>query len=169
LRPLEAAAAAERSAFSILAQIGALTPSRPNAFRQPHRLLPSLLRATQAGRRQGSAPPIGCRASGSPYPALAPDAGLRCHKCPFFAFGQVNFGRKSLEAQGVSPFRPCSSSRPDRPAGISGRHDATAGNHSAKVVRDRSGRVHAAWLDAARPGKGTAVLYRSGVQDPARY
>jgi hypothetical protein len=53
------------------------------------------------------------------------------------------------------------------PAGISGRHDATAGNHSAKVVRDRSGRVHAAWLDAARPGKGTTVLYRSGVQDPA--
>lgn len=53
------------------------------------------------------------------------------------------------------------------PAGISGIHDATAGNHSAKVVRDRSGRVHAAWLDAARPVKGTAVLYRSGVQDPA--
>jgi len=53
------------------------------------------------------------------------------------------------------------------PAGISGRHDATAGNHSAKVVRDRSGRVHVAWLDAARPGKGTTVLYRSGVQDPA--
>ncbi|MDO8477673.1 MAG: hypothetical protein Q7W02_16030 [Candidatus Rokubacteria bacterium] len=52
------------------------------------------------------------------------------------------------------------------PAGISGRHDATAGNHSAKVVRDRSGRVHATWLDAARPGKGTTVLYRSGVQDP---
>jgi hypothetical protein len=53
------------------------------------------------------------------------------------------------------------------PAGISGRHDATAGNHAAKVVRDRSGRVHAAWLDAARPGKGTSILYRSGVQDPA--
>lgn len=53
------------------------------------------------------------------------------------------------------------------PAGISGRHDATAGNHSAKIVRDRSGRVHAAWLDAARPGKGSTVLYRSGVQDPA--
>jgi hypothetical protein len=53
------------------------------------------------------------------------------------------------------------------PAGISGRHDATAGNHSAKVVRDSSGRVHVAWLDAARPGKGTTVLYRSGVQDPA--
>jgi hypothetical protein len=53
------------------------------------------------------------------------------------------------------------------PAGISGRHDATAGNHSAKVVRDRSGRVHVAWFDSARPGKGNAILYRSGVQDPA--
>ena len=53
------------------------------------------------------------------------------------------------------------------PAGVSGRHDATAGNHSAKVVRDRSGRVHVAWLDASRPGKGTTILYRSGVQDPA--
>ena len=53
------------------------------------------------------------------------------------------------------------------PAGVSGRYDATAGNHAAKVVRDSSGRVHVAWLDAARPGKGTAVLYRSGVQDPA--
>lgn len=53
------------------------------------------------------------------------------------------------------------------PAGISGRYDATAGNHSAKVVRDRSGRVHVAWLDAGRPGKGSTVLYRSGVQDPA--
>jgi hypothetical protein len=53
------------------------------------------------------------------------------------------------------------------PAGISGRHDATAGNHSAKIVRDASGRVHVAWLDAARPGKGTSILYRSGVQDPA--
>ena len=53
------------------------------------------------------------------------------------------------------------------PAGISGRHDATAGNHSAKVVRDRSGRVHVAWLDAARPGAGTSILYRSGFQDAA--
>jgi len=52
------------------------------------------------------------------------------------------------------------------PAGVSGRHDATAGNHAAKVVRDRSGRVHMAWLDAARPGKGTSIVYRSGVQDP---
>ena len=52
------------------------------------------------------------------------------------------------------------------PAGVSGRHDATAGNHSAKIVRDSSGRVHVAWLDAARPGLGTTVLYRSGVQDP---
>jgi hypothetical protein len=52
------------------------------------------------------------------------------------------------------------------PAGISGRHDATAGNHAAKVVRDGSGRVHVAWLDALRPGKGTSILYRSGLQDP---
>src|SRR5207247_5797229 len=53
------------------------------------------------------------------------------------------------------------------PAGVSGRHDATAGNHSAKVVRDRWGRVHVTWLDAARPGRGSTILYRSGVQDPA--
>jgi hypothetical protein len=52
------------------------------------------------------------------------------------------------------------------PAGVTGRHDATAGNHSPKVVRDRWGRVHVAWQDAGRPGKGTTILYRSGVQDP---
>ena len=53
------------------------------------------------------------------------------------------------------------------PAGVSGRNDATAGNHSAKIVRDSSGRVHVAWFDAARPGLGSSILYRSGVQDPA--
>ena len=53
------------------------------------------------------------------------------------------------------------------PAGVSGRHDATAGNHAAKVVRDRSGRVHVAWLDADRPGTPGRVVYRSGVQDPS--
>lgn len=53
------------------------------------------------------------------------------------------------------------------PAGVTGRHNATAGNHSSKIARDGSGRVHVTWLDAARPGRPNAVLYRSGVQDPA--
>ncbi len=53
------------------------------------------------------------------------------------------------------------------PAGVTGKYNATAGNHSAKIVRDPSGRVHVVWLDAGRPGKGATVVYRSGVQDPA--
>jgi hypothetical protein len=51
------------------------------------------------------------------------------------------------------------------PIGVSGNDHATAGNQSAKVVRDAAGKIHAAWLDAARPGQGYRVLYRRGVQD----
>ena len=35
------------------------------------------------------------------------------------------------------------------PIGVSGNDHATAGNQSAKVVRDAAGKIHAAWLDAA--------------------
>ena len=53
------------------------------------------------------------------------------------------------------------------PIGISGNDHATAGNQAAKVVRDPAGKIHAAWLDAARPGQGYHVWYRRGVQDPS--
>ena len=53
------------------------------------------------------------------------------------------------------------------PIGVSSNDHATAGNQAAKVVRDSSGKVHAAWLDAGRPGRGSRVLYRRGVQDSA--
>ncbi len=55
----------------------------------------------------------------------------------------------------------------ETPIGLSGNDHATAGNQAAKVVRDGAGRIHAAWLDAARPGQGYRVLYRRGVQDPS--
>src|SRR5207253_6092426 len=51
------------------------------------------------------------------------------------------------------------------PIGVSSNDHATAGNQAAKVVRDAAGKIHAAWLDAARPGLGSRVLYRRGVQD----
>jgi hypothetical protein len=51
------------------------------------------------------------------------------------------------------------------PVGVSGDDHATAGNHSAKVVRDADGKVHVAWLDGGRAGRGFRVLYRRGVQD----
>jgi hypothetical protein len=53
------------------------------------------------------------------------------------------------------------------PIGVSRDDHATAGNNSAKVVRDGSGMVHAAWLDSGRPGASPRVMYRRGVQDPA--
>jgi hypothetical protein len=52
------------------------------------------------------------------------------------------------------------------PIGVSGDDHATAGNHAPKVARDESGRIHVAWLDGGRKGKGIRVLYRSGVPDP---
>ena len=51
------------------------------------------------------------------------------------------------------------------PIGVSGNDHATACNQAAKVVRDTAGKIHAAWLDAARPGQGYRVWYRRGVQD----
>ena len=39
------------------------------------------------------------------------------------------------------------------------RPDATAGNHSAKVVRDRWGRVHVTWLDDLAGGECRAADY----------
>jgi len=51
------------------------------------------------------------------------------------------------------------------PIGVSGNDHATAGNQGAKVVRDAAGKIHAAWLDAARPGQGYRILYRRGLQD----
>src|ERR1051325_444107 len=53
------------------------------------------------------------------------------------------------------------------PVGLSGDDHATAGNQSAKVVRDRTGKIHIAWLDAARPERGYRIMYRRGVQDPS--
>ncbi|HUK41632.1 MAG TPA: hypothetical protein VLX11_11320, partial [Candidatus Acidoferrales bacterium] len=55
----------------------------------------------------------------------------------------------------------------ETPIGLSGNDHATAGNQAAKVVRDAAGRIHVAWLDTARPGKGSRVLYRRAVQDPS--
>jgi hypothetical protein len=52
------------------------------------------------------------------------------------------------------------------PVGLSMDSHATAGNHSAKVVRDSAGGIHMAWLDAGRPGIGNTIMYRRGVQDP---
>jgi hypothetical protein len=52
------------------------------------------------------------------------------------------------------------------PVGLSRRHNATAGNHAAKVVRDSAGHVHVVWLDADRPGTVAGVFYRRGAQDP---
>jgi hypothetical protein len=51
------------------------------------------------------------------------------------------------------------------PIGISGDDHATAGNHGSKVARDESGRIHVAWLDGGRPGKGHRVMYRRGLAD----
>lgn len=51
----------------------------------------------------------------------------------------------------------------ETPVGVTADDRATAGNHSAKVVRDGSGTIHVAWLDSGRPGAGDAVMYRRGV------
>lgn len=55
----------------------------------------------------------------------------------------------------------------ETPVGVTADDRATAGNHSANVVRDGSGTVHVAWLDSGRAGAGDRVMYRRGVQDEA--
>ncbi|MBN1810177.1 MAG: hypothetical protein JW909_14020 [Planctomycetes bacterium] len=52
----------------------------------------------------------------------------------------------------------------ETPVGLTAYERATAGNHSTKVVRDASGRIHCVWQDHGRPA-GTKVMYRRGTQD----
>lgn len=52
------------------------------------------------------------------------------------------------------------------PVGVSGDDHATAGNHSPKVARDGSGKLHMVWLDGGRPGMRPRVLYRRAAQNP---
>jgi hypothetical protein len=56
------------------------------------------------------------------------------------------------------------------PVGATGKFNALAANHSAKIVRDAAGKLHMAWLDA-RPGSGSRregrVVYRRAAQDEA--
>ena len=51
------------------------------------------------------------------------------------------------------------------PVGVTGKHNATAPNSSAKVVRDAAGLLHMAWIDGGRPGTGHRVMYRRAAQD----
>jgi hypothetical protein len=52
------------------------------------------------------------------------------------------------------------------PVGVSGDDHATAGNHSPKIARDGSGKLHMVWLDGGRAGIGFRVLYRRAARDP---
>jgi hypothetical protein len=54
------------------------------------------------------------------------------------------------------------------PVGVTHKYNALAANHSAKIVRDATGRIHMAWLET-RPGPGGRrvgrVVYRRAAQD----
>lgn len=56
----------------------------------------------------------------------------------------------------------------ETPVGVTKDDRATAGNHSAKVVRTADGAIHVCWLDSDRPdapGTGHQVMYRRAAQD----